>query len=277
MSDAEAHLWKQLEIAQRSDLEFCDGALAIVAQNCPTPPGSPSEDALGLLQLNANTGWLAVADGVGGANAGGRASSEALDRLVASCEHWEADQQDPDRGLRVNILDAIEQANREIISWGIGAATTLVVIEYTGGFIRTYHAGDSSAVLIGGRGKLKYQTVGHAPVAQAVDIGWIDEADALHHEDRHLITNCLGTSTMRIEIGPTLEMAPRDTLLVASDGLFDNVSTDEICQRVGTGRFPGVVEELGQLALERMESGRDDDTPSKPDDLSIIGFQRGES
>jgi len=87
-----------------------------------------------------------------------------------------------------------------------------------------------------------------------------------------MISNVIGSPEMRIEIGPAVRMAPRDTLLLASDGLLDNLLPDEIIDHIRTGRLDSSVGELAAAALARMNV-HEDGTPSKPDDLTIIAFR----
>jgi serine/threonine protein phosphatase PrpC len=95
----------------------------------------------------------------------------------------------------------------------------------------------------------------------------------MHHEERHVVSNIVGDPRMRIEMGPTLEMAARDTLLLASDGLFDNLTTGEVVSGMRTGRLASKLKNLTDLALARMAEATKD-LPSKPDDLSVIGIRR---
>jgi PPM family protein phosphatase len=140
--------------------------------------------------------------------------------------------------------------------------------------VRTYHVGDSAILLTGQRGKLKLQTIAHSPIGYAVESGLIDEQAAIHHEERHVISNVIGSDQMRIEIGPAIEMAARDTLVLASDGLLDNLLPDEIVQRVRSGPLDAAVESLVQLARRRMNNEANA-MPSKPDDLTVIAFRLG--
>ncbi|MGI9590762.1 MAG: PP2C family protein-serine/threonine phosphatase, partial [Myxococcota bacterium] len=80
-------------------------------------------------------------------------------------------------------------------------------------------------LLIGQRGRVKLQTVDHSPVGFAVEAGLLDADAALHHEDRHIISNFVGGADLRIEMGSGLHLAERDTLCLASDGLADNLRT----------------------------------------------------
>jgi serine/threonine protein phosphatase PrpC len=157
---------------------------------------------------------------------------------------------------------------------GTGAATTLTAVEVDRTTIRPYHVGDSSVLLIGNRGKVKLQTRAHAPVAYAVEAGMITEEEAIHHEDRHLVSNVVGTKDTHIEIGPRRHMSPRDTLLIASDGLFDNLHVDEIIHLVRKGGMLDAAKALTDAATRRMERPMDGQ-PSKPDDLTFILFRKG--
>ena len=40
-----------------------------------------------------------------------------------------------------------------------------------------------------------------------VEAGWLDEEEALHHEDRHIVSNMIGAPNMRIEIGSVVRLA----------------------------------------------------------------------
>jgi len=100
----------------------------------------------------------------------------------------------------------------------------------------------------------------------------LDEIEAVHHEERNLVSNVLGTSEMRIDIGPAIELAPRDTLLLASDGLPDNLYMEEIVARVKAGPLWAAADTLIRDCRARMENplqGR----PSHPDDLSFILYR----
>jgi PPM family protein phosphatase len=75
-------------------------------------------------------------------------------------------------------------------------------------------------------------------------------------------------------MGPSRKMAYRDTLLLTSDGLLDNLLTDEIVARCRKGPLPKGVEQLMTDAFKRMERGPNGSKPSKPDDLTVVAFRR---
>ena len=212
---------------------------------------------------------LLVADGAGGARGGEQASSTAVREILAALRRAPADA----ASLREAILDGLESANRVIAELGIGAATTIALAELHPGTVRSYHVGDSGLVVSGQKGKLKLRSISHSPVGYALESGFLSEEEALHHSDRHLVSNLLGAPDMHIELGSMLELGARDTLLVASDGLFDNVALDEILGVLRGGTLLEATRALVELASERMRA-RGNGQPSKPDDLTVLVYRR---
>ncbi len=171
--------------------------------------------------------------------------------------------------LRPSILDGIELANREILDLGIGAATTLAVVEIQDRVARAYQVGDSTTLVIGQRGLIKWKSTAHSPVGYAVESGMLAEADAIHHDDLHIVSNLVGCRNMHIEIGPSRTLAAHDTVIVASDGLSDNLHLDEIVEYGRSGKLQKRMEIMAQLATNRMAQA-DSTQPGKPDDLTIL-------
>lgn len=227
-----------------------------------------NEDSAGVIPLSDDTLVLAVADGVGGARAGREASNIAVtilqDRLSAPGLK--------ERGLRATVLDALEEANAAVMALNLGAATTLVVAEICANELRSYHVGDSEVLGVGQRGRLKLQITPHSPTGFAVEAGILDADEALHHIERHIISNVIGAEDMRIEVGATVRLAPRDTVLLASDGLLDNLRLDEMVEIIRKGPLDVAADRLVELAAQRM-AGDDVADPSKPDDLTIALYR----
>ena len=249
--------------------EMAAGAAAIYSTKAPEKT-TPNEDAAALLPLNREAALLVVADGLGGESAGEQASSLAVKMLREATRRSARDGE----LFRTAILDAIETANTRIQDLGVGAGTTLAVVEVQGATIRPYHAGDSMILVAGQRGKIKLQTVSHSPVGYALEAGVLDEDEAIHHEERHIVSNVLGSPEMRIELGAPMDLAARDTLVLASDGLFDNLHVDEIVEIVRKGSLGDAVRVLAATADGRMRSPKEGE-PSKSDDLTILAFRRG--
>lgn len=210
-----------------------------------------------------------VADGMGGTPAGREASSMAVNAIHSSLKYANFHHS----SLRENILDGIEQANDNINSLGVGAGSTLAAIELNEHTLRPYHVGDSMILVIGQKGKIKLQTTSHSPVGYAVQAGMLDEDEAIHHQERHLVSNSLGSPEMHIEVGPALSLTRYDTVLLATDGLFDNLLISEIIERIRKGSLKTASISLIDECSKRMRHP-DLDQPSKPDDMTFILYRR---
>ena len=77
---------------------------------------------------------------------------------------------------------------------------------------------------------------------------------------------------MRIEIGSKRPISPRDTLLLASDGLADNLMQQEIVHAIRKGALEAGIQALTSLAQLRMR-GKSAGFPSKPDDLTAMLYR----
>lgn len=256
-------------------LEIAGGTAAVFSTRSPHKD-SPNEDVAAVIPCTPSHGILAVADGLGGHAGGERASKLAVDTIYEIVHDALVMSADPvAEPLRPAILDGIEAANAAVLALGTGAATTLSLVEIQGDLVRAYQVGDSAMLLAGQRGKLKYQTTAHSPIGYAVEAGLLAEEEAIHHDQRHMISNVIGSQEMHVEMGPTIRMAARDTLVLASDGLLDNLLPSEIVDLVRTGPLERAVGQLAATARERMNAtaGSAGATPSKPDDLTIIAFR----
>lgn len=226
-----------------------------------------NEDAAALVGIEPDSCVLIVADGVGGHQAGKEAARITIESITESIRKSHTSD-----SLRGPILDGIESANKQILARGVGAASTVVVAEIQQRQLRTYYVGDSLILLIGQRGKLKFQNTAHSPVGYALQSGFIDEEEAIHHEERNLISNVIGTAEMSIEVGPVLEISPRDTLLLSSDSLPDNLYVDEIIGQVRAGNLQKVAANLTDAVNQRMQNP-EPGHPSHNDDFTFILYR----
>lgn len=248
---------------------FCGGTAAVFTRTARGKE-APNQDAAALVPYDEGRGVLLVADGVGGVR-GSQASATTVYEICAALEHGIQSQ---DR-LRNAILDGIESADREVRTLAIGAATTLAAVEVDGSWIRPYHVGDSQILLLSQRGRQKLLTIPHSPMGYAEQAGLIGEREAIGHEDRHFVSNVVGMEDMTIDIGTRIELSPRDTLLLASDGLFDNLTKNEIIELLRTEDLLESTSALVELCLKRMES-TSASRPGKLDDLTLIAYRAGQ-
>ncbi|MCC9600252.1 protein phosphatase 2C domain-containing protein [Stieleria sp. JC731] len=258
-----AKFYRESHMDQPDLIDVANGHVVAFSKTCPGKT-EPNDDSALMLTLSANRFVMAVADGVGGAPLGYKASAIAMECLAESLTAC-GDSAD----LRPAILDAIENANAEILDLGTGSATTLSVVEVSDRVARGYQVGDSMTLVVGGRGAIKWKSNSHSPVGYAIQSGLIDEEDAMYHDERHLVSNLVGSREMHIEIGPAIALSARDTIVVGSDGLFDNLHVSEIVDRCRIGRPVDRMKSLVELATDRMH-GDDDRLPGKFDDLTIM-------
>lgn len=188
-----------------------------------------NEDAVLREPLDAIDGYLlAVADGMGGHRAGDVASRAATVELTEVASHALAEGRTDRRAI---LADGFEAANREIRRLAdedqgySGMGTTLVAAIVRDGEAIVGNVGDSRAYLVGDG--IERITVDHSLVRELVDDGTITEADARTHPQRNVITQSVGT---REGVTPDFFRVPlgRDTLVLCSDGLTEEVEDDEI-------------------------------------------------
>ena len=274
MSDSEATQQQDLLVLDGTpapdevEVGVAGGVVFALSQRDPEKV-TDNEDTVAIVPYGAEAAVLVVADGAGGLPAGKTASLTAVTTLAASLQS----SREHTTLLRTAILNGIEAANEAVMALGNGGATTMTVITIEGLVARSYQIGDSEALVVGQRGRIRLQTTAHSPTGFAVEAGFLDQRAALHHEERHLVSNFVGTSDMRIDMGPGVELRPRDTVLLASDGLTDNVHLEEIIEHVRKGPLAASARDLADLARRRMLRGAAKH-PSKPDDLSLILFRK---
>ena len=246
--------------------EFAEGSGFRLAAFSAVAPGiaKNNEDCAGWIQLAPDHAVFLVADGLGGLPAGAAASALAVETIIEALSTREASDD-----ARAAIFAGIDRANDRIMNSGQGGATTLVLVELRGRSIRPYLIGDSMILVTGQRGRRRYLTVPHSPTGSLMDAGLIDERDAMRHAERFLVSNVLGSPDMHTEVGPRIELNPRDTVVLASDGLSDNLLPDEIIQTVRVGSLEHALATVAGDCLGVMQQGNDH-TAGHADDLTIL-------
>jgi PPM family protein phosphatase len=263
--ESDSRVFQEQRMEQPQSFPLAGGEAAVYSARCPGKL-TANEDGAVLLATDIAAGVLAVADGVGGMPQGEKASHLVLTTVADQvCKAG----RDRDQ-RRAMIVDGIDRAN--LATRRLGGASTICAIDIHDRNIRTFHVGDTAMMVIGGRGKIKLQSIPHSPVGYLQELGMISEEEAMHHADRHLISNVVGCDGMRIEIGPSIRLAPQDTVVVASDGLWDNLYIREIAELATTRPLIDTVSLMVCTALARMMQD-DGDLPCKPDDLTIVAYR----
>lgn len=242
--------------------------LAYFTTACPTTD-EINEDSIAFFDISESRIVLAVADGAGGYPTGEEAS-HCLVSMVG--EKLESVDKKSLEGFRNPILDGIEAANASLMELGTGAKTTATVCEIVDGRFRSYQVGDSGALVCGQKGKEKFRTVFHSPVGYGVEAGLIGEEEALSEPDLNMVANIVGDRDMAIEIGPVVNLDERDSILVASDGVFDNFTGTDLAEMIRTGSILEAGEQIVGFFRERLASDPEAKR-TKFDDLSFFIFR----
>jgi serine/threonine protein phosphatase PrpC len=198
----------------------------------------------------AHVGLWAVADGMGGHAAGETASSlvvEALGR-VGSC--------DSGHGLLTAVRDQIGAANAELraraanMAHGAVIGATVVALLVFEDHCAVVWAGDSRAYRLR-HGRLEAMTRDHRLVQELLDTGQISAQEAARHPMANVITRAVGVSES-LDLETRYEpLEAGDRFVLASDGLTDVVSDDEIAGLLAGAALDTAADDLLALSLAR--------------------------
>ena len=198
---------------------------------------------------------FAVADGLGGHQAGEVASSIAVDTLLEAAPRV-ADAKALGRAARRANTAVLEAAASGRGRSGMG--TTLTAAMLDGTRIALAHVGDSRAYLLH-YGALEQLTQDHSMVADLVRQGQLTAEEARVHPNRSVITRALGSDPDMMADAFEVEAATGDRLLLTTDGLTSIVEDTDIGRILASAPTPGeAVDLLLDAALDA--GGRDNVT-----------------
>jgi protein phosphatase len=222
------------KVRGRNEDHFLVARLTKTMQVCAT-----SLPADGQTSVSEEEGYLiVVADGMGGAAAGERASAlavESVESFVQNTLKWFLHFGGrEERVLFDELRQSLQQADRAIVerSQGnpslFGMGTTLTMAYSVADDLYIVHAGDSRAYLFR-EGQLEQITSDHTVVQALVDAGMISAEEARHHSRRHVVTNVLGGPREGVyaEIHK-IQVRDGDVFLFCTDGLIEPVPDDRI-------------------------------------------------
>jgi len=176
---------------------------------------------------------FAVADGMGGAQAGELASGLAAAAL--------RDETGELAGGEQRVDDLIQEANRRVYqrqsedASASGMGTTMTVALVENGRVAIGHVGDSRAYLVRDR-KLEQLTEDHSLVAELVRSGKLSPEEADSHPQRSVITRVLGTDP-DVDVDTfSVDTMAGDLFLLCSDGLTSMVDDETILRLVERNR-----------------------------------------
>ena len=221
------------------------------------PTRASNEDSVAVVTpgdfgLLLGKGVLAVvADGMGGHEGGEVASAIAAQRVPELYYASKAGPQDA-------LLAGFEAANHDIFEVArkngklTGMGTTCTAVAIVNGMAYLAHAGDSRAYLLRG-GQIYCMTEDHSATMAMVKQGLLTLAQAKCHEDRNVILRAMGTHE-RLEVDKwdvPFALRPGDRMLLCSDGLYETITDDELCQIAIAHEPQEACGKLIRLAIER--------------------------
>ncbi len=181
-------------------------------------------------------GIFAVADGVGGAQAGEVASQMAMEILGEAFMNMSAvqDAEEVMRAALESANSAIHQMSNELAQLS-KMATTVVALHLNGNIATIGHVGDSRLYRFDSEGTLFRETDDHSMVAEEVRAGRMTEEQAENHPGKNIISRALGAEpVVELELKTTL-LSSDSTFLICSDGVTRHIGDVEIAELLGSG------------------------------------------
>ncbi len=201
----------------------------------------------------AAVGIFAVADGVGGAQAGEVASQMAVEILGEAFSNLSSSSD-----AETAMLAAMEKANSSIFQMAhelpslASMATTIAALHLKKDIATIGHVGDSRVYRIDPQGNIYRETDDHSVVAEEVRAGRMTEEQAENHPSKNVISRALGAEgTVEPDL-KTIMVEPGTSFMLCSDGITRHVSDAEICTLLSRGEdLDDVCERLKDLVYER--------------------------
>ena len=238
------------------------GAMLTLAIGAATDTGNlrgQNEDA-----HIAEQNLFAVADGMGGHNAGEVASAMAIEHLrsvalggVTSAEAFAQVVRDLNNAIYASATSTTDQR-------GMGTTLTAAALLAPNdnvdqpSQIVIANVGDSRTYLLRS-GELRQMSVDHSYVQELVTEGLLTVDEARTHPRRNIVTRALGIDEQVSVDTWTIPMFDGDRFMLCSDGLVDEVPLDEITEMMREHSAPQQVAERLVSAAKR-HGGRDNIT-----------------
>ena len=209
--------------------------------------------------VRTERGLWAVADGMGGHEAGDVASAMVTEALRRVPIIYGLEQ------LVESAIAELRQVNRQLMELArtgghertIG--TTVVALAIAGGHFHCFWAGDSRAYRVRD-GEIRRISRDHSMVQDLVDAGMLAEDEAERHVDANIITRAVGVAEDLEVDSSTGDALPGDVFLLASDGLTRLVDDREILGQLAISTPDAAADTLIEMVLAR----------GAPDNVSII-------
>ena len=208
-----------------------------------------NEDAFCFLSKE-NRALFAVADGLGGHRGGSIASQIAIDTIKIDFGKWNG----KGKGNEHFVTKAIQNANLEIYNtaqshpelFSMQTTTTVAALEKDS--LAIGHVGDCRLNRIR-NGHITILTKDHSQAAELLRLHLISPEEAPQHPGRHQLTRSVGSSLfLHVDLIKE-KVKPGDTYILCSDGLWSEVSNDDIKAALLDNDIEKSLEELVGMVL----------------------------
>lgn len=174
--------------------------------------------SMGIHECEYAEGFVAVADGVGGNNAGAVASQFVAEKL-GKCDH---------------TIENLTEINRKLIERSrtdealAGMATTLALMDFTVDSAKITYVGNTRVYAVVNGKYLKQLTRDDTTLEYLLATGQLDASTAEYFNRKNEITACFGAGNPALLKLKKIDVSVQDILIITSDGIHDYVSLDEM-------------------------------------------------
>ena len=206
--------------------------------------------------IDADRGLYVLADGMGGARAGERASRMAVETVAETVRSA------PGRDSQV-LIRAAEEANRRVLEAAHsdpsleGMGTTLVAALDLDSELAIASVGDSRAYVMDGQG-LKVVTDDQTWVNEVGRPLGLDEESLKHHPMRHVLTMAIGASAPLAINHYRIPLTQGTLVLICSDGLHGVLEMPQIEDILAMGRGSTLEDNCRKLIQAAKDAGGPD-------------------
>jgi serine/threonine-protein phosphatase Stp1 len=202
------------------------------------------------LLVRTERGLWAVADGMGGHEAGDVASAKVAEALLGLPIVYGLD------ALIESAVGALQSVNQDLIELAGSTdvdrsiGSTVVGLAIAGDRYGLFWAGDSRAYRFR-HGKVEQLTRDHSLVQSLVDAGMLTPGEALDHPNANIITRAVGVAPDLAIETTSGAVEPGDQFILASDGLTRLVDDGELADELGSGSMEEAADRLIEKVLNR--------------------------
>lgn len=210
------------------------------------------------LLVRTERGLWAVADGMGGHDAGDVASLQVTESLLNLPPADNLDE------LVESAVTALKQVNEDLIALaGAGSqrsiGSTVVGLAIANGQFRCFWAGDSRGYRLRDR-QIVQLTRDHSLVQDLVDSGMLQPDEAVDHPNSNIITRAVGVAEELKVDTVNGDVQRGDQFLLATDGVTRLITDEELALELSSNRPADAARKLIEVVLSR----------GAPDNASLI-------